>query len=231
MASQNNEVTVEIVAEAEVTVQIEQGAEFDVEVSGPAELNFIGDGVLDGYYDKNQTDALLAAKANKEELAGKANVSHNHDGRYYTEDEADVLLGLKVSRSALLDLIYPVGSVYMSANNVSPQSFLGGEWEQIKDTFLLSAGDTYTAGDTGGEATHELDETEIPAHRHGVPFYLSTGSSTGYATTRHGTEDARGWMNSGYSCGDNTERETAGTTIPHNNMPPYLVVYVWQRTA
>ena len=59
-------------------------------------------------------------------------------------------LNAKVNTSDLIDLIYPVGSIYMSANNVSPASFLGGTWQQIKDKFLLSAGDTYNAGDEGG---------------------------------------------------------------------------------
>ena len=53
-----------------------------------------------------------------------------------------------------IDDIYPVGSIYMSVNNTSPSTLFGGTWEQIKDTFLLSAGNTYTAGNTGGSATH-----------------------------------------------------------------------------
>jgi microcystin-dependent protein len=72
----------------------------------------------------------------------------------------------KVNLSDLINLIYPVGSIYMSANNVSPATFLGGTWEQIKDTFLLCSGDTYSAGNTGGEAYHNLSIDEIPSHTH-----------------------------------------------------------------
>ena len=54
----------------------------------------------------------------------------------------------------LINLIYPIGSIYMSVNNVSPASFLGGTWEAIQDRFLLAAGSSYSAGSTGGEATH-----------------------------------------------------------------------------
>ena len=75
--------------------------------------------------------------------------------------------------TSIFELIYPVGSIYMSVNSTSPASLFGGTWEQIKDTFLLSAGDTYTAGATGGSATknlqhahttggHTLTETELP---------------------------------------------------------------------
>jgi hypothetical protein len=73
-------------------------------------------------------------------------------------------------KDAALNIIYPVGSIYMSVNNVSPETFMGGTWEQIKDTFLLSAGDTYTAGATGGEATHTLTVEEIPSHTHTSEF-------------------------------------------------------------
>ena len=52
----------------------------------------------------------------------------------------------------VIGMIYPVGSIYMSVNATSPASLFGGTWEQLKDRFLLAAGDTYAAGSTGGEA-------------------------------------------------------------------------------
>ena len=57
--------------------------------------------------------------------------------------------------SNIINLIYPVGSIYMSVNNVSPATFLGGTWEQIQDKFLLSAGSTYSGGTTGGSSSHK----------------------------------------------------------------------------
>ena len=125
---------------------------------------------------------------------------------------------------------FPVGSIYMSVDSTSPASFLGGTWEQIKDTFLLSAGDTYTNGSTGGEATHTLTKGEMPYHNHQLLRYLDTGSA----------------YSAGYGAGDHTGilSETASTAFipsmwtsyvggnqPHNNMPPYLAVYMWKRTA
>ena len=70
--------------------------------------------------------------------------------------------------SELIDVIYPVGSIYMSVNNVSPATLFGGEWEQIKDTFLLSAGDSYSAGTTGGVKSTTLTSSHIPQHYHTV---------------------------------------------------------------
>ena len=121
----------------------------------------------------------------------------------------------------LLNLIYPVGSIYMSVNNTNPEILFGGKWEQIKDKFLLSAGNTYTAGSTGGEATHTLTWNEMPRHQHstgyvGTDLYSvsQSGSNWVVVTTR----------------GDAVYTGNSGNDQPHNNMPPYLTVYVWQRT-
>ena len=59
-------------------------------------------------------------------------------------------------------MVYPVGSIYTSVNNVSPQTFLGGTWQQIQERFLLASGGDYTAGSTGGEAVHTLTKAELP---------------------------------------------------------------------
>ena len=81
------------------------------------------------------------------------------------------------SLPALINLIYPIGSIYLSVNSTSPQQLFGGEWEQIKDKFLLSAGDTYSSGSEGGEATHTLTNDEMPAHRHTI--YMNDVASDG----------------------------------------------------
>lgn len=120
---------------------------------------------------------------------------------------------------------YPVGSIYMSVNNINPTNFFGGTWEQIKDTFLLSAGDTYSAGSTGGEATHKLTMKELPGD--------VVGGGTNNKSWAVGA-----WNNySSYAyvyttINDSHNTSTSGTNSqPHNNMPPYLAVYVWKRTA
>lgn len=139
-----------------------------------------------------------------------------------------------VSQATLLDLVYPVGSIYMSVNSVSPETFLGGEWTQIQDTFLLSAGSTYTAGDTGGSATVTLTENEMPSHSH-----WSGDAERGFW---RGGATARSSVQSGSNVtlvvrSPNTSVQTfqytaaTGGGQAHNNMPPYLVVYMWERTA
>lgn len=125
-----------------------------------------------------------------------------------------------ISREELLDLVYPVGSVYISFNNTSPENFLGGTWTQIQDRFLLAASDTYPAGFNGGEATHLLNTNELPTYTNGSVYTHNTGNNkTG------------GWIplpegnNIGYG-----PLELGGNQ-PHNNMPPYIGVYMWRRTA
>ena len=68
-------------------------------------------------------------------------------------------------KTALL-AAHPVGSFYWSEKNTDPGTLFGGTWEQIKDTFVLAAGDTYQAGATGGQADVTLTEDMIPAHSH-----------------------------------------------------------------
>lgn len=73
-----------------------------------------------------------------------------------------------VTKTELVNLIYPIGSIYISVNNSSPSLLFGGTWVQIEDTFLLGAGTTYTGGDTGGSATVTLTAAELPSHNHSV---------------------------------------------------------------
>ena len=144
----------------------------------------------------------------------------------------------KVSR--IVDIIYPVGSIYMSANAVNPSALFGGVWTQIKDTFLLSAGDTYAAGSTGGEAEHVLTSNEMPNHKHGTYngdgwafaeiHRDGTAARTEVATSSSSNKYAFTVTTSGDLQWPYNSTGKVGGGQAHNNMPPYLAVYVWQRT-
>lgn len=71
-----------------------------------------------------------------------------------------------VTKDEVCNLIYPIGSIYLSVNSVDPSTIFGGTWEKIKDKFLLSSGDTYAVGTTGGSATTTLAIDNIPSHNH-----------------------------------------------------------------
>ena len=117
----------------------------------------------------------------------------------------------------------PVGSIYISVNSTNPSTYFGGTWEQIKDRFLLCCGSTYSAGSTGGEATHKLTINEMPSHSHGYT------SGRWYWSEKAGGGDI---INSQSETSYTFKRGTdnVGGNQAHNNMPPYLAVYVWKRT-
>ena len=121
----------------------------------------------------------------------------------------------------LFDRIYPVGSIFLSVRSTDPGSLFGGTWVRIKDRFLLAAGDVYAAGATGGEAAHTLTLGEMPAHRH-VETYHNGGA--GEETELYGGVRLRESWASGF------QTQETGGGLAHNNMPPYLAVYVWKRT-
>ena len=120
--------------------------------------------------------------------------------------------------------LYPVGAVYISTVATNPGTLFGfGTWEQITDRFLLACGSSYKAGATGGEASHKLSVSEMPSHNHATNIRVMTSSPTGSG----GGQD--GWLiDSGSSM---VYTSNTGSTSAHNNMPPYLAVYMWKRTA
>lgn len=122
----------------------------------------------------------------------------------------------------IFDLIYPVGSIYLSVSPVSPADLFGGTWEQIQDTFLLAAGANYEAGTTGGEAEHTLTVEELPSHRHMMNGLEVSRTEGGYVAARSATFSQQTDDGTTY-----TDYEGGGAA--HNNMPPYLAVYMWKR--
>lgn len=117
---------------------------------------------------------------------------------------------------------FPVGAIYMSYTSTSPASFIGGSWTQIQERFLLAAGGEYNTGDTGGETEHTLTVNEMPSHNHSATFDTtdSPAFSGRYALVETRHADSQRYQTS-----------NTGGDQPHNNMPPYLVVYIWRRTA
>ncbi|MBR5011142.1 MAG: hypothetical protein IKY12_01140 [Clostridia bacterium] len=140
---------------------------------------------------------------------------------------------------------HPVGSYYFSAEATDPSILFGGEWLRIKDRFILAAGDDNDAGDLGGEAEVVLTQAQLPktygliadmalqAEKGiGVAGVFSQGynigsgakvvNSTGAATYEH---------KEGVQMYSDRAELNFGEDQPHNNMPPYIVAYCWQRIA
>ena len=135
----------------------------------------------------------------------------------------------------ILNTVYPVGSIYMSVNNISPESFIGGTWESLQNRFLVGAGSSYAVNATGGEASHTLTVSELPSHNHGMtegglPLTLFTKESPSDMVYNQGFSGvANGWWS--VTNKNTSSIASTGEGVAHNNLPPYLAVYMWKRTA
>ena len=172
--------------------------------------------------------------------SNEVEISNSHP----TEDTVELWVDLSEDGSEedynitnqLLEKVYPVGSIYISTNNVSPQVFLGGTWEPFaygKTLVGVDSSETNPDADfstslkTGGEKSHQLMLSEMPSHRHeGLrwgniePITLNSGSTNGYNLNYGGGNG--GLINS-------ITTTLTGGSQAHNNMPPYITVYMWRR--
>lgn len=208
-----------------------------------AKLNGIAEGA-----NRTTVDTALSTtstnpvqnKVVKTALDGKASSSHTHD-EYLShpiqlQENTDYgttlpsnptngrLFFQETSVTSLIDLVYPVGAVYISMNQTSPQTLFGGTWKQIQGRFLIGAGTAYPAGSTGGEATHTLTASEIPNHTHTFKY---TGQSVTTGVNSIRLYQAASNQYNAYSGGQSSN--CGGQA--HNNLPPYMAVYMWTRTA
>ena len=136
-----------------------------------------------------------------------------------------------IGSNFVLDNVYPVGSIYMNVNSTNPGTLFGGTWEQIQGRFLLGMSGSYPAGSQGGETTHRLTEAEMPSHKHVairgrdaddiLDNYGGSGAAYGFVAG----DSSKGNIGSNYST------SATGGNKAHNNMPPYLSVYIWKRIA
>lgn len=135
---------------------------------------------------------------------------------------------LAISDAYILEKTYPVGSYYISHNNTSPAELFGGTWYRVENQFLWACPADGTIGSTGGEQTHTLTVAEMPYHSH--PILLNSSAGT-YDTWDYSYGAAK--ANRSYFSQGPAEPIIGGTggTGAHNNMPPYISVAIWRRTA
>lgn len=148
----------------------------------------------------------------------------------------DTALSNKMNATDVIDLVYPVGAIYMSVNSTSPSTLFGGTWQRLEDTFLYATSGTADTGyqATAGEATHTLTVNEMPSHTHIQDPHVHT--QNGSYSAGSGSENA-------YTMSSNRKKQYVSTVErtatnqntgggqAHNNMPPYMKVYMWKRTA
>ena len=162
----------------------------------------------------------------------------------------------KMSTKELVDILYPVGYIYMSTNSANPGTlFPGTTWEAYaQGRVLIGAGTgtdsrsekkTFTAGSTGGEYNHQLTVGELAQHNHTASAASAGAHTHVWYTGQYGSNndsaacDAQGAGNHysqhvTQSAGAHTHNVSVantGSNAPHNNIPPYITAYIWHRTA
>ena len=176
---------------------------------------------LEGKQPKGDYLAAGGTAVNAEKLGGNAPSYYLPAAGTATDSSK---IGGKTWASRLLE-VYPVGCIYISENATSPASLFGGTWTRITDRFLLGCqSTTYPAGSTGGEATHTLTVAEMPSHFHQFQGYWRTDNTGEHTVTSyeivHGDQESV-----------DSACKRSGGDQPHNNMPPYLAVYMWKRVS
>ena len=231
----------------------------DIVSQANTDLNEIVDSAED-YVDEaktscaNDKQSCQNIKSEVETIAGNmgnpvTNISFENGNLIITKATGDPVT---IKISSPLDA-YPVGSFYFSQNSTSPATLFGGTWEQLEQgRVLLSQGTNYPAGSTGGEATHTLTVAEMPSHSHTTNaitedrndyyFYYVRNINTNMTrikvnniTSGEYTILGASAKNSGsYGNYDVTTSNIVadkGESEPHNNLQPYISVYIWKRVS
>ena len=129
---------------------------------------------------------------------------------------------------------HPIGSIYISTSpTFDPATAWGGTWRKTADgRCLIGANSTYPLGSTGGEEAHVLGNDEMPSHDHDLSDWAMSWKMTGSKgeVNLGVSATSEAWTNNrGYFKSRNTK--PAGASKAHNNMQPYLAVYIWERIA
>lgn len=139
--------------------------------------------------------------------------------------------------------IPPVGIILPFWDDTEPAAIWGGTWELIgSGRTLIQSGSGYALGAAGGEASHTLSVDEMPSHTHWLAQAIintdgelqPNGQSQGNFTVKKGDAGCRWFSAESQFLGQKawgTSTQPAGGSQPHNNMPPYLAVNFWKRTA
>ena len=205
----------------------------------PAELNkktaIVSDGT-NATFNTGMTAAKIKTLIGITEPVSPAITTATDSGGAVTPVLATGVTGLEVwnlVKLAALDSIYPVGAIYTAITSGSPAAVFGGTWVSFGQGRVLVGHDDAASPDTdfvapsgdgssvlvGGAKTHTLSIAEIPSHTHGFTAHQTTS----------GVND-RGGGGVLTSSQSGTTAATGGGTA-HNNLQPYVVVYMWKRTA
>ena len=189
-------------------------------------------------------DAILA------KMVVSVRVDTNGQLIYKAKDGTETNGGPITSPSVAVDKAWPVGAIYIGVTSANPNSLLGvGTWVRYGEGKVLVSqlnndADFGAAGDTGGEKTVTLTSAQIPAHTHPASAGNSLVPADMSITDRSSaaSEGAQVAVDAGISGVDVkiagsshshtiTVSANTGGGGSHNNLQPFIVVYMWRRTA
>lgn len=142
----------------------------------------------------------------------------------------------------ILNKVYPIGSIYISVNNVNPGNLFGGTWTPFGEgrtligagtgTDVNSTSQTFTANDTGGEYTHKLTISEMPSHEHNLGAWAIAWKMQGHNDTYINSEMFGGsWNGRNRPYVSSNRAHSTGDNGSHNIVQPYIVTYMWRRIS
>ena len=193
--------------------------------------------VISGADFNSEFTAARTAINSKADLNGDATESFNATtasaGTNTTQVATTAFVQAAMTAATINDLVYPVGSVYVNAEvATNPATLLGvGTWEAYGEGRVpvgkASSGTFDTLGATGGAETHTLTTAELPAHNHSAS---AGGSGTDSGNSNYPNGGAALYNSTSFTWNNITIGNTGGGGA-HNNLQPYIVVYMWKRTA
>ena len=203
-----------------------------------------GEATLTELSNQELTDLVQSLKEDVDNLKNENSTLKNQISTLRTDIDA----------STKLDEVYPVGSIYMSVNNINPSTLFGGTWTKLEGRFLLGSSSSYALGSTGGNTSVSytpqgtvgnttLTVNQIPSHTHTLTtngrFTIGNGNGSGISgipsnTAGWGTIGNADWyvLSIDKTGGSQAHNHSfTGTQTSIQTMPPYIVVNVWKRTA
>lgn len=207
---------------ANITAVAQNGTNVSAVGQGIENVNVVAESISDVQAAAENMRAIQQAPTAATNAAQSAQLS-----KQYAES---INTSSFVKKSSLLDLVYPIGSIYITVSNASPAALFGGTWASISGRFLLATSSSYPAGSTGGESTHKLTQSELPNYSLSVTNGTDLiCSKTGSDAAAHVQTQSSGWGIPNWESKTVTVA-SGGSGEAHNNMPPYLAVYMWKRT-
>ena len=212
---------------------------FSLDTNGNSVLNSISSNTNKFSFDSNGNSVLnsITSPNNKFSLDANGNLVVNSISSTQPI----------TNNQSICNLIYPVGSIYLSVNNTNPKNLFGGTWVawgsgRVPVGVNTSDSSFSSVEKTGGSKTHTLTTSEMPSHTHAqnahthsaryrVSSNIAWGSTGSMVLRRNESGDAYDGTDTDAALSTTAVNQNTGGDSAHNNLQPYITCYMWKRTA